>query len=328
MKLICPNCQKELTVPDEHAGQLMKCPLCEGNFTAPMLPHAAPPASGPVTPVPEQGPEIFKLAAEPAAPPLVTAAPPRKQEPPSSVSQPPPPPPPPVVLGPYEHRRSININPNVLQYVPPAAFFVIFVLSFFTWVGRYKGTAAIETQNGWQAAFGAYSIDSDVEKGSSEYVLLPKEKDSKEGPSFGWLTFFYGFFMLPTLLLTFGVVLLNFIPLNLPPPVQKLLPWRWAGVTALALMSFFMLALQTVVGFGLENAVQEKAKKQTPEAKASAEAQKNAEIKQGELAGNLQRTKAFHLVVLLHLAALVCAGLVFCGQLRPTKPVPRIDILW
>src|SRR6516225_7855845 len=50
MNLMCPNCQKMLTVPDEFAGQLMKCPLCTGTFTVPGLPGAASP---PTTPVPD-----------------------------------------------------------------------------------------------------------------------------------------------------------------------------------------------------------------------------------------------------------------------------------
>ena len=35
MNLLCPNCQKMLQVPEQYAGQLMKCPLCSGTFTVP-----------------------------------------------------------------------------------------------------------------------------------------------------------------------------------------------------------------------------------------------------------------------------------------------------
>src|ERR1700677_4573180 len=34
MNLLCPNCQKMLTVPEQYAGQMMKCPLCAGDFMA------------------------------------------------------------------------------------------------------------------------------------------------------------------------------------------------------------------------------------------------------------------------------------------------------
>ena len=41
MNLQCPSCQKMLQVPEQYAGQLMKCPLCGGTFTLPALPAAA-----------------------------------------------------------------------------------------------------------------------------------------------------------------------------------------------------------------------------------------------------------------------------------------------
>src|SRR6266446_4582719 len=106
MKLICPNCQKELTVPDQYAGQVMKCPLCAGNFTAPTLPQAssAPPPSAPA--------HTYGLAPEPIVPvtaPAPAPAPPRKKEPapapaPAADAGPPP------VTGDYQHRRSCTIN--------------------------------------------------------------------------------------------------------------------------------------------------------------------------------------------------------------------------
>src|SRR5258707_6610778 len=82
MKLICPSCQKELTVPDQYAGQVMKCPLCAGNFTAPTLPQA-PDASPPVSAAPAH---TYGLAPEPIVPvtapvPSQEPAPPRKTEP-------------------------------------------------------------------------------------------------------------------------------------------------------------------------------------------------------------------------------------------------------
>ena len=42
MNLLCPACQKMITVPDQYAGQTMKCPLCSQLFPAPVLPPANP----------------------------------------------------------------------------------------------------------------------------------------------------------------------------------------------------------------------------------------------------------------------------------------------
>jgi hypothetical protein len=35
MELVCPKCQKKLTIPEQYAGQLMRCPLCQGFFNVP-----------------------------------------------------------------------------------------------------------------------------------------------------------------------------------------------------------------------------------------------------------------------------------------------------
>jgi hypothetical protein len=37
MELLCPSCQRKLTIPEQYAGQQMKCPLCNNMFTAPAL---------------------------------------------------------------------------------------------------------------------------------------------------------------------------------------------------------------------------------------------------------------------------------------------------
>ncbi len=79
MNLLCPNCQKMLTVPEEFAGQLMKCPLCSGTFTVPGLPGAAPP---PPSVQPE--PDIYTVRPEPLPPPSPPVPPPLSHLEPSS----------------------------------------------------------------------------------------------------------------------------------------------------------------------------------------------------------------------------------------------------
>ena len=71
MDFRCPSCQKDLTVPDEYAGQLMKCPLCQNTFQAPALPP-------PVAPAPPPASEVYSVTKEPAAvPPSPTLVLPR-----------------------------------------------------------------------------------------------------------------------------------------------------------------------------------------------------------------------------------------------------------
>src|SRR5436853_1809910 len=37
MNLVCPHCQKLVTVPDENAGQMASCPACKEKFVVPSL---------------------------------------------------------------------------------------------------------------------------------------------------------------------------------------------------------------------------------------------------------------------------------------------------
>src|SRR5262245_42053802 len=78
MELHCPNCQQKLNIGDQFAGQLMRCPLCNGTFQAPSLaPSAAPPPPAP-SPAPAPAPPVpqpFSFAPE-SAPPAPPPPPP------------------------------------------------------------------------------------------------------------------------------------------------------------------------------------------------------------------------------------------------------------
>src|SRR5205823_664998 len=86
---------------------------------------------------------------------------------PVGVSTPLPAPPaeaPAATPGDYTHRWSVHVHPHVLPWVAVAAVLVMFVLSFFPWVGRYPGGVPFVTQSAWQAAFGAEAVDEEAKK--------------------------------------------------------------------------------------------------------------------------------------------------------------------
>jgi hypothetical protein len=134
MDFRCPSCQKDLTVPDEYAGQLMKCPLCQNTFQAPALPPPVAPS-----PAPPPAPAPYAVTPPPPAPP--PEAPPMKKETPAA------PPTPPVSTGDYAHTRTIWISPRVMPWVAPAALLIAFLLTFFTWATA--GTALDHIAWGW-----------------------------------------------------------------------------------------------------------------------------------------------------------------------------------
>jgi hypothetical protein len=314
MELLCPNCQQKLTVPEQYAGQLMRCPLCQGTFTVPALPSSAPPTEGGVSfgsfgaPPPPPKPEVLGLVqdAAPVTPPPtrapfeeLAAEPPRRPEPPKEKTPPASPPP----MEGYAHTVSIRLSPTVLSFIAPGALFLIFIALCFTWVQTYD-VKEWYTQSGWGTGFGEYGS--------------------------GW-SIVYILFMFPTFFLAVASAVLPFLPIKYPPQVEKFLPWRPAVVAGAVLFTFLFLLVQIwPFGFGLENVV---AKPQKP-----AEGTKADETLPGRLQKDsswrrandtLERTGALRLTVLLQLAAAAAAGLELWLLLRgPGKPLPRADLSW
>jgi hypothetical protein len=134
MNLLCPNCQKMLQVPDQFAGQMMKCPLCQGSFTVPALPQAPslPPAPPPPSYVPPA--PAVKTGPDGAA----------AKAPTSSAG--------------YEHVRSFALSPVGISWIAPAALLIALALLFFPWIegGIYTSDNTLAA-TGLQAAFGEVS---------------------------------------------------------------------------------------------------------------------------------------------------------------------------
>lgn len=294
MNLLCPNCQKPLQVPEQYAGQLMKCPLCQGTFGVPAMPpppEAPPPA-----------PEIFQPAPEPPRPNGAATAAAKAAEAPA----PPPPPPPPPASG-YERSFSLTLKPQVLAWIAPAALGLIFLLLFFTWISTYDlSLKDWVSQGGWGTGFG------------------------REGSGWGIL---YILLLFPTLAVALASAVLPLLPIKLPPQLEQLLPWRAAIVAAMILLpTLLLLAQLTVFGFGLENVVQTTGDGPAPPKDApedlTVRLQKSKEVREVARA-TLQRSTWLNLTLLLHAVALAGAGLDAWLQRRgPSRLPPRMDLLW
>ncbi len=322
MNLLCPNCQKMLTVPEEFAGQLMKCPLCAGTFTVPGLPGAAPP------PPSASGPDIFSVRQEPPppAPPVSNLPPPSSTG--TTPSKPSAPAPSVSPLPPegYQHTRTLCFSPKVLPWIAPACLLLVFVLQFFNWVGLYPGGVPADTQNAWQAAFGLYTPDPDVEP------LLPALKDKDSQPGVSILTVFYLLLFFPVLAVTVASVVITMIHVKLPPAVEKILPWRWGIVAAANLVLLLFLGLQVLLGFSLDSRygewVDKKVKGDSTEAKNTLQ-KKKEEVDRGHYLEALVHTVWLRLVILLHLVAIASAALMFWIAQRGThRPLPKLELLW
>jgi hypothetical protein len=352
MNLLCPNCQKMLTVPEQYAGQLMKCPLCGGTFTVPGLPASVPAAAAapagtapppaappPSAPAPSQ-PETFAVRSDgdfAPPPPLV----PEHTEPPMvlpapdagmvSVQAP-------ATAPPEGYRRTWTIwfSPKVLPWVAPVCVLLVFILQFFPWVGLYQGGVPALTQSAWGAGFAGYTPDPHMEsfyisrEVSLEKALNAKEKENAL-PGASVLTIFYLLLFIPTFLLTIASLVVDLVPMKLPPAMQKILPWRWGIVAAANLVVFLFLALQLMMGFSLDSQYKEWVEKNVgkiPEKKTT-EVVEHAAAAKGVALQALTHTFWLHLAVLLHLAAIVGAALAYGVERRgKDRPLPRLELMW
>jgi hypothetical protein len=230
---------------------------------------------------------------------------------------------------------TLPFNPRVLQVIPPAAVVLIFVLQFFPWVGVYPGGVPDDTQNAWQAAFGGYTEDPDLGK----EFHIPTEKEIKEAtdkdkvrdyrPGASPLTIVYLLLFLPTLVVTVGSLVLQYVQVKLPGWLEPFYPWRWGIVAAANLLVFLFLVLQLLLGFSLESTLREVYDGSVPrkEMKTTVE-QKLEAADRGKFLGYLHRTAWLQLTVWLHVLAIVCAALVFWIGRHGDRPPPRIDVLW
>jgi hypothetical protein len=363
MNLLCPNCQKPLTVPEQYAGQPMRCPLCSGTFTVPALPTPAaavvppppPPPSAvatvapadtygfkdPVAPPPPMPPLpasdlAFEQTASPSRPSstFASGAPSAPRQ--SFIEAQPTYPSTPTPEG-YQRKYTVWFSPKYLQYVAPVAVFLVFILTFFPWVGVYPGRVADAWQNAWQATVGGYSIDPDVVVAAPPFPkYTDKSGEHSTEPGYNVLLIFYLILLIPTLVIAIGCAALPFLPsLKLPPTADPILPWRWGVVAGLNLILLLFLVLQIVLGFSLINNV---LAAKNSEIAASAETRTagvttTAQARQDEIARGLVRQELrttiwLDLVVILHLLALAGAGLMFWLNRRGARPAPRVDTLW
>lgn len=167
MNLLCPSCQKMLQVPDQFAGQQMRCPLCNSIFTVPGLPDAPPPAHAPAPPppLPVSAPpppvEAFKFADSSApSPPILPPVPdPTKSKPAA-------PPPAPIKERDFISLKSYFISKRVVPWIAPIALSILFLLSFFPWLSGGKGGSGL---NPWSLAFGEFA--SKLPMGGATMIL-------------------------------------------------------------------------------------------------------------------------------------------------------------
>ncbi|MBO0700206.1 MAG: hypothetical protein J2P46_17535, partial [Zavarzinella sp.] len=233
MRLLCPFCQKAITVPDSEAGKAVPCPECGKEFAAPQLPTPYQPAgNGPRSPAPSPPvPETY-LHEQPTA---VTQLPQIEQE-----------------LSGYERMVSAALDRKWLRWVAPAALTLVFLLTFFSWDGMFPAGYGAYTQNAWQALFGRVSADAVAE------AEFNKKADLDERVHSNWWLVLFFFFLFLALVVAWAEPVVELAKINLPEEVRKAWQFRSVILAALTLASLMFLLAQWASGFGLQRAVYDK----------------------------------------------------------------------
>jgi hypothetical protein len=340
-----------LTVPDQYAGTLMKCPLCQSTFQAPALPAKpgplAPAAAPMAAPPPPGGEDIYGLKDPIAAPPPLSSAPPLGSVSASTGSAPPalnrvssqPPPPPLGTSTEYHSGFTIPFSPKVLPYVAPACLFLVFVLSFFSWVGYFYGGSGLLTQSAWRAMIGSAYEPNPGKWSTISGLTLDKDKGPPGAvyapPGMNLLVLLW----LPVFLLALAVSVASLvIPLakvKLPPAVEPHQRYRWGLAGVLALLSLLVLLPVLLLGFSLESSAWAAAdakvaaiKKDNPSSIHDEEEASLVRWREYQALG-VHRTTAFRVVLLLELIAAIAAGLAFWLDYRGTgQPIPQLAMRW
>ncbi len=348
MNLQCPNCQKLLTVAEQYAGQLMKCPLCNGTFTVPNLPSANDPLPSPIvspatsTPTPAApGAEVysFKDPAPPAPPagPWPTTPPPMHEAESKAHMPSHSPSAPSLPLGDYTRSAGFYLSPRVFEWIPSVALLLVFFLLFFQWVTMTAGSYPISWQLGWNTIIGGNPVDTDVEN-ERELQDLPVAVD-QAGPSV--LMIFYAILYFFVLIATVGCLVLELTNIHLPQ-LRSIWPWRWGIVAASNIFLFLFLALQSVMSFGLETHVadqctrleqakEKEIKDQSKDAKDLSRKQKKIIAIKTRLAQSaVSRTIWWKLTFWVSLIGAVSAAIMYRLDQRRNLhlPLPRVEMRW
>jgi len=220
MEILCPLCQNKLAIPDQYAGQLVKCPTCAGMFQAPTLPGTPTmsPPPPPASPPPRPAPSAPVDAPPPEAP--------QEQAPQPST------PLPPLPDG-FNHIYFLTFKLEIISWIAVACLGLIFIFSFFTWTTVTKA-----------ADYKKELLD--VEDKDSPYTPSKFTKATIT-PQSMWnssvVFIFYIIFYFFTLIFAVLAILLDKKVFSLPEPLKKLRRYRSLFVAGFGFMSLFALLL-------------------------------------------------------------------------------------
>lgn len=321
-KLLCPNCMKAVSVPDEAAGTNIPCPECGKPFAVPARYNpvvATPPPPPPVEAV--QAPVAVVPADRPPPPPgLVPPVYPSPAVEPDSN----------VPAG-YTHSWALPLSPRIMAWVPPVTLAIVLLLTFFPWVVVSPGGHQVYGQGAWRALTGVPTRDIRLEGLLITELPPPPIKDRVKSDA--WAIFPYLLALILSTCLAWADRLITHLDINrLPPAVRwvgTIWPSRIPVIAALATGALLLLLIQMSSGFGLERAITKAVDEKYAEAKkkagdsASDQERVDFDVAQELAKYDLQRTTWLCLAISLNIVAVLATAIRVWLDRRGSRPIPR-----
>lgn len=308
MKQICPECLKSVDVPDSAAGTDFPCPVCNAKIAVPgrYAPAVAVPPPA-VVPPPPAPPGLVPPAAAPVVPPAAV-----------------------YPVGPGDGKDvGLTLSPKLVEWVVPIGLTLVFVLTFFPWVGSYPGGYRLFMQTGWDTLTGGLAVNAlppDLEHVEKKLEPLMHT----DGLMIPFLIL-----LIPTMLLGWAEKFVHEVnPATLPGPLgwlPKVWPMRFQLLAVLSVLLLLLLVVQTLRGFGLEKAIGAYVGQNHESDVAAADTQAKkvkAQVQSGqELAGFAVQGTTWLALTLLAMVLVVLAILVRTWLAnRGGKPYPRLAL--
>lgn len=323
MRVICPHCQKSVTLPDSVADQATPCPACSQMFTAPVLltapetPPIEPPKAEPAKP------ETYGVAPAPERP---TIAPPTASPVPAGEVK---------SMAPRPAAESapgavrFTLSKTAMIWLGPVGLVVFFVLTWFNWVGAYPGGRALYTQTAWQAMRGAFS----TAEAMGEQVF---QRESDLRAQSGWSLALTAALLLaiPTVLIALLDLCKDYANFSVPDAVQRIWPHRRGALTVATLVIFLLITVQLYAGLGIERAASAAAAARfqpaDPTATVTSDKVAEREFRTAEEVARygIAYTGWFWLAYLALLLSLTGFGLEAWLERRGSRPEPSVEFHW
>lgn len=300
MRVLCPHCQKTVTIPNEKAEQPTTCPECGHIFNAPALMNALPD--------------------EPAPPPPV------RQYTPPATSQSPPPPTAPSAATNAEAKARLTLPKTVVPWIGPVALILLFLLSFATWIAAAPGGNAVYTQSAWSVLGGGFSTDITGEK------VLNRETDLRTRSAVSFSMLLVMLLLVPSVVIAAIDLAEEYITVPIPDAIIHLWPKRRILLAGTSAAIFVLLSLQLMLGLGLESAALAMAENRyvAPMESETSESKLKRDIERGVEVSRLgiRRTGWLWLAYLCSASAAIGFGLELGLQRRGDRPDPAMELIW